>query len=100
MKDYSLPLLFDYYSDYLGEKQREVFDSYYNEDLSLSEVAENFGITRQGVRDSVKRTEQQICELEEKLHLCEKSEKLKAIAASVKSGETGIETLLEYIENF
>lgn len=100
MKDYSLPLLFDYYSDCLGDKQREVFDYYYNEDLSLAEIAEKFGITRQGVRDSVKRTEQQLIELEGKLHLCQRSVKLKKLAKDAAEDEKNLKILFDYIDNF
>ena len=51
------------------EKQRELFDLYYNEDLSLAEIAEHAGITRQGVRDSIKRAEHALGEMESKLGL-------------------------------
>ena len=61
--------VFDFYGETLTEKQRELFDLYYNEDLSLSEIAEHAGITRQGVRDSIKRAEHALHEMEDKLGL-------------------------------
>ena len=64
-----LCLLFDFYCEMLTDKQRELFDLYYNEDLSLSEIAEHAGITRQGVRDAVVRAEHMLTALEDKLHL-------------------------------
>ena len=64
-----MSLLFDFYGETLTEKQRELFDLYYNEDLSLSEIAEHAGITRQGVRDSIKRAEHALHEMEDKLGL-------------------------------
>ena len=68
-KPLEMSLLFDFYGETLTEKQRELFDLYYNEDLSLAEVAEHAGITRQGVRDSIKRAEHTLREMEEKLGL-------------------------------
>ena len=62
-------LLFDFYGEMLTDKQRELFDLYYNEDLSLSEIAEHAGITRQGVRDAVVRAEHTLTDLEQKLRL-------------------------------
>ena len=59
-KDLEISFLLDFYGDMLTEKQREVIEFYYNEDLSLSEIADNEGITRQGVRDSIKRAEAQL----------------------------------------
>ncbi len=100
MKDLNITVLFDYYGECLTDKQRELFDFYYNEDLSLSEVAENVGISRQGVRDSVKRTEQQLIEFENKLQLCEKTDELKTLAERVKAGKADINALFQYIENF
>lgn len=68
-KPLEMSLLFDFYGETLTEKQRELFDLYYNEDLSLSEIAAHAGITRQGVRDSVKRAEHALREMELKLGL-------------------------------
>ena len=63
-KTLNMTLLFDFFGDLLTEKQREYFDLYYNEDLSLSEIAENAGISRQGVRDLIVRAENFILETE------------------------------------
>ena len=68
-KNLHLTVLFDLYGELLTEAQSKMFDYYYNDDLSLSEIAENTGITRQGVRDSIRRTEPQLFEFEEKLGL-------------------------------
>ncbi len=68
-KDMEVAWLFDFYGDMLTEKQRQVVELYYEEDLSLAEIAENQSITRQGVRDSLKRAEAQMREMEDRLHL-------------------------------
>ena len=56
-KNLEIAVLLDLYGDMLTEKQRDFLGYYYNDDLSLSEIAENEGITRQGVRDAIKRAE-------------------------------------------
>ncbi len=66
-KNLEISYLLDFYGDVLTEKQRDVMEQYYNDDLSLAEIADNFGITRQGVRDSIKRGESIILELESKI---------------------------------
>lgn len=66
-KNLDVSLLLDFYGDALTPKQRQVIEYYYNEDLSLAEIAQLEGITRQGVRDSIKRGESAMNELEEKL---------------------------------
>ena len=62
-----MSLLLDYYGELLTEKQRTCFDLHYNQDLSLGEIAEEAGISRQGVHDSLARAEATLIELEEKL---------------------------------
>jgi len=76
-KNLEISNLLDFYGEMLTEKQRDFLDYYYNEDLSLSEIAENEGITRQGVRDAIKRAEAQMLDMESKLGLCEKWGDLK-----------------------
>ena len=68
-KDMEFAWLFDFYGDMLTDKQRQVVALYYEEDLSLAEIAENQNITRQGVRDSLKRAEAQMRDMEERLQL-------------------------------
>lgn len=68
-KNLEISLLLDFYGEMLTEKQREVVELYYNQDLSLAEIAQHSGITRQGVRDSIKRAENQLVDCEERLGL-------------------------------
>ena len=67
MKDVKYLNLFDIYSPVLTEKQKEIFEAYYSFDLSLSEIAEEKGVTRQSVADSLKKTRRELDGLEEKL---------------------------------
>ena len=66
---YRMALLYDFYGDVLTPRQKEFYDLYYNEDLSLAEIAENYGITRQGVRDVIVRAEAYLTEIEDKTGL-------------------------------
>ena len=68
-KNLEIGYLLDFYGDILPERRRDILDLYYNDDLSLSEIAEQMGITRQAVRDSIKKTEQELFFYEEKLGL-------------------------------
>lgn len=70
-KNLDVAVLLDFYGAMLTDKQRDAIDLYYNQDLSLSEIAELQAITRQGVRDSIKRGEVFLYELEDKLHMFE-----------------------------
>ncbi|MCH5210059.1 MAG: DNA-binding protein [Oscillospiraceae bacterium] len=66
-KDLNITILLDVYGQLLTEKQRFAIDMYYNEDLSLAEIAEEIDISRQGVRDSIKQGEKHLVEYEEQL---------------------------------
>ena len=66
-KEVEISMLWQIYGKLLTEKQYEFIDYYYNEDLSLSEIAENENITRQAVRDIIKKGERKLFEYEEKL---------------------------------
>ena len=79
-KNLEYSILLDCYGELLTEKQRETLDYYYNEDLSLSEISEIVGISRQGVMDIIKRSEQQLNAFEQKLSL---KFRFKAIDAAI-----------------
>ena len=66
-KNVQISMLCSFYGKLLTEKQYEFLDDYYNNDYSLSEIAENNGITRQAVRDIIKKGEKKLFEYEEKL---------------------------------
>ena len=82
---YRMTMLFDFYGDLLTDRQREFFDLYYNEDLSLAEIAEINGISRQGVRDVIVRAENIMREMEDKTGVVQRFEAqrphLEAIAS-------------------
>ena len=77
-KDLKISFLLDFYGEMLTQKQREVIEYYYNDDLSLAEIADNEGITRQGVRDSIKRAEAQLLEMEERLGIARRFREMQA----------------------
>ena len=77
-KTYQMTMLFDFFGDLLTAKQREYFDLYYNQDLSLSEIAENVGITRQGVYDIIFRAENTLIEIENKTGIVRRFAEMRA----------------------
>lgn len=77
-KDLHFIMLFDVYGALLTEKQRETLDFYYNDDLSLGEISEETGITRQGVMNCIKKSEQRLSELENCLGVVKRFEELKS----------------------
>ena len=72
-KNVKVSMLLNIYGKLLTEKQYEFLDNYYNSDLSLSEIAENMNITRQAVRDNIKKGENKLFEFEEKLEIMKKT---------------------------
>ena len=71
-KDLTLPLYFDVYGSFLTQKQAAVFEMYYNDDLSLAEIARETGVTRQGALDTLKRAREKLVSMEQKLGLVAK----------------------------
>ena len=95
-KDFEMGYLLDFYGEVLTPKQREMLNQYYNDDLSLSEIGENFGITRQGARDAIKHGETTLKELEAKVGFAaryrrvqEKLEELEQLVVDARFECTG-----------
>ena len=93
-KNLRLAYLLDFYGDTLDEHTRSVMKAYYDDDLSLSEIADGVGISRQGVRHIIKKGEEQLIFLEDRLGLAEHHEKLgtakdmlSKIRARIERGE-------------
>ena len=87
-------LLYDFYGELLTERQQQVYESVVLEDYSLSEVAEDLEISRQGVHDMIKRCNHTLEEYEARLHLVEKFlsirsqvQKIKKLAAGYNASE-------------
>ncbi len=82
-KDFSISLLLDFYESLLTQKQASALDMYYNMDLSLSEIAESVGVTRQGVRNFIKKGEEKLVATEEALGLAKKTEEINTLLDSI-----------------
>lgn len=104
---YRMALLFDFYGEMLTPRQKEFYDLYYNEDLSLSEIAENYDMSRQGVRDAIVRAQATLEELEEKTGIVKRFQEQKhqleeigslAQAARDASGDPTVNDYLRRIQ--
>ena len=88
--------LYDIYSNLLTEKQKQYFEDYYFMDLSLSEIAENYSISRNGVYDQIKRVEQSLFEYEAKLSIYKKINMIESLDIDKKIKEDILSILKEY----
>ncbi len=87
-------LLFDYYGVLLTKRQQEIYEDAISNDLSLSELAETYGISRQGIHDQIHRCDKILREYEEKLGCIEKDRKIRKAALALrelKAGQDGEE---------
>ena len=75
--------LYDYYGDLLTDKQKEYFEDYYHNNLTLSEIAENNGISRNAIHKQIKDTTLKLKNYESKLHLLEKRKKIEKIISTL-----------------
>ncbi len=90
-KNVEISMLCQIYGKMLTKKQYEILTDYYNNDLSLSEIAENNQITRQAVRDIIKKGENKLFELEEKLSFMEKTIKQEKLLQEILNELSKIE---------
>ena len=98
-KDLAFSALLDVYGRFLSQKQKSLTEHYYNEDLSLSEIAENEGITRQGVSDNIRRAENKMLSWEKDCGFCESFLILKELVETAEKGDKkAIKEILEIIE--
>lgn len=77
-------MLFDFYGELLTEHQKQVFGDVILGDLSLSEAAEQYGVSRQGIHDLMKRVDSQLREYESKLHLVERFLEIRKEATGIR----------------
>lgn len=92
-------ILFSYYRELFSKKQKQYLELYLEENGSLSEIAEEYGITRQAVFDNIKRGFKQLDEYEEKLKIFEKEKELKKKLENLKNNFSK-ENLEKIIEDF
>lgn len=90
---FRMTMLFDFYGEILTERQKEFYDLYYNEDLSLAEIAENYGISRQGVRDVIVRAETIMTELEDKTGLLKRFMQMRDKLTAIEEAAVEIRTI-------
>ena len=85
MKNLDFVLLLDCYGNMLTERQRTLLEGYYDEDLSLAELAEPLGISRQAVHDSIRRGERQLEEYEAKMGIAERLKAARAVFEEIEA---------------
>ena len=106
-KNMRLAYLLDFYGEVLDEHSRSIMTAYYEDDLSLSEIAEGEGISRQGVRHIIKKCEEQLDFLESRLGLAERAQtiadacaKLSAVAKELyESGDASLTSYARGIDD-
>ena len=84
-KNLNIAFLLDFYGEVLGDRTRELLEMYYCDDMSLAEIAEAVGITRQGVRGGIKKGEEELLFLEERLGLAARHRRITEEAKSLLS---------------
>ena len=92
-KNLEISFLLDFYGSMLTDKQRDVVELYYNEDLSLAEIAENYGISRQGVRDVIVRAEAAMTEIEDRTGIIRRFLRCREAVSNAEQAAEAIEKI-------
>ena len=88
-----MSMLYDFYGELLTDRQKEFFDLYYNDDLSLAEIAENYGISRQGVRDVIVRAEAYMNDIEDHTGLLKRFLEMRTHVETIAKAADEIRTI-------
>ncbi|MBQ4527674.1 MAG: DNA-binding protein [Clostridia bacterium] len=103
MKNLKVAYLLDFYGNLFADKQRDILEMYYQEDMSLAEIASSVGITRQGVYDNIKRGEKEILSMESKLMLMDRfleiSDSIDKIEEVLKEKKIDDKEILSQLES-
>ena len=91
MDAFELVLLFDYYGSMLTDKQRDCFDMRYNQDLSLGEIAEAMGVSRQAVNDNLTRTEATLRRMEENIGCVKRDKLARRAVEEIRTAATALD---------
>ena len=91
MKNLDFVLLQDCYGSLLTERQRELLEGYYDDDLSLAELAAPLGISRQAVHDSIRRGERQLESLEQQMGIAARLKSAKALFEEIRTACQSLE---------
>lgn len=102
-KIYQQTMLFDFYGELLTDHQRQVYEDAVYQDMSLSEIAETYGISRQGAHDLIKRCDKLLQGYEDRLHLIERfgkaKETVRLIQTMTEISDEKPETLLKRLQD-
>lgn len=99
-KSIEISELYDIYQELLTKKQKEYFEAYYYNDYSITEISENFNVSRNAIHDQIKKTVSKLYELEDKLNLRYKEKKTRVITEKIKkiTDDSKILVLIEELE--
>ena len=84
-KNLTFGLLLDFYGGLLSQRQYDIMNFYYNEDLSLGEISDEIGISRQGVRDAVQKAQKLLIQFDEQLGLMKRFDEIKVSVEEIKN---------------